>query len=276
MTPLQLRYGWGWDFTYMLSGLIGIHPTYCQELKTGQSYDVEDVTRILEDIPPAKRAKYDERELLSAEGRHSERLRGTPDELPVSGEHMPEPAEQILVVAGGPHVKRHAEALRQFIRHRPKVLECNDTGVLRGIERDTVVMNSVRLHEMAVSAEGDDPARRLLTGLPSVPAILGKSRRARVRYTLGAGQFDAAGTEVVVPGYVVGMLAVATALRSRPARIFLAGFDGFDDPAHRADHAEMETFWSLSRSSRSAHGVEFASLLPTHYTLPVRGLYGFL
>ena len=251
--------------------------TRSQELRTGSRYDIEDVSHILQEIPAEKRARFDEKELLAAESRRAQHLRRAPEELAVTRAYTPTDADEVLVVAAGPQVKRHAHALRQYIaRHQPKVLECNETGVLQGITRDTVVMNSVRLHELAQSSGGNDPSRRILTGLPAVPATLDRCDLASVQYRLGAGAFDVTDAELVVPAYVVGMLAVALALRSKPKRLRVAGFDGFSDPERRAEQAEMETFWVLSRSSGAARNVEFTSLLPTNYSLPILGLYGLL
>jgi 4-hydroxy 2-oxovalerate aldolase len=73
MMPLHRVYGWGSDFAYMLSGLAGIHPTYCQELKSSTRYRLDEVAQILEDLPRDKRARFDATELIAAEARHAAR-----------------------------------------------------------------------------------------------------------------------------------------------------------------------------------------------------------
>ncbi len=270
--PMKRAFGWGWDFSYMLSGLVEIHPTYCQELKAGSRYDLADVAAILQAIPREHRSRYRPEVLLAAENAYIEARRPA-DEREVEALYEPVPADEVLIVANGPHLRRHAEAVRQFIARRaPSVLECNHTGVLDGIRRTTVVMNPVRMEELVRACPGD-PTRALITGLTRVPRALDEEP-ARVAYTLDVGQFDPTPGRIVLPAYVVGMLAVAVALGSRPERIYLVGFDGFDDPARRAEQNEMETFWSLAR--KAAPDVELVSLTPTHYSLPVRSLYGLL
>ena len=99
---------------------------------------------------------------------------------------------------------------------------------------------------------------------------------ARTSFVLRHGVFDPDSAEVVLPSFVVGMLASALALRGKPQRLWLAGFDGFDSVERRAEQAEMDAFWSLLRAHPSANGVALASLLPTTYAVPTTSVYGLL
>lgn len=277
MLPLQAQYGWGWDFSYMLSGLVEIHPTYCQQLKTGARYTLEDVAAILQDIPADKRGKYSETELLAAVGRYAERKRTSDGEVDVKETYEPPQSETVLIVANGPHLHNHQDALRRFIElHRPLVIECNDVVPLDGVQRTTVVINRVRMEELASRPGAVDPARVIVTGLKSAPAALNGQKVLGATYSLGAGSFAVEDDTMVLPGYVVGMLATGLALRANPRKIYLAGFDGFDTPDRRAEQAEMDTFWELLRRSKRAAGVELTSLLPTTYQVPVRSIYSLL
>jgi len=180
-------------------------------------------------------------------------------------------------VANGPHLHNHKEALRRFIEvHKPLVLECNDVAPLDGVDRTTVVLNRVRMDELVSRTGALDPSRTIVTGLKSVPAGLKGQRVMGANFTLGAGAFRVDEDSMVLPGYVVGMLAVGLALRAKPRRIYLAGFDGFEDPSRRAEQAEMDTFWELARKSDKAAGVDFLSILPTTYGLAARSVYSLL
>jgi len=275
MLPMQARYGWGWDFTYMLSGLIGIHPTYCQELKTGSRYELEEVAEILEAIPHARRARFDLNELVAAENRFAEQKRVTAGEVAVTTDWQPTPHDEVLIVAGGPSSHAHAEALRRFIAsRRPLVVECNDLPFLDGVDRTTVVMNSVRAHELVQRPGWKDGRRNIVTGLASLPSELVEAGARRVDYSLERGAFDFS-SRIALPSYVVGMLAAAVALQCRPSRIWLAGFDGFPGSDRRAEHDEMETFWALLRAHPEAKRVSLVSVLPTHYALPTQSVYAY-
>jgi 4-hydroxy 2-oxovalerate aldolase len=265
MAPLQRRFGWGWDFNYMLSGLVGIHPMYCQELKAGARYDLEEVARILEGIPSSRRARFDEAELLAAEARFAERKRNDVGEVENVSPWVPQRAlEEVLVVAGGPSAAAHKDGLLRYIeRRRPLVVACNDVPFLDGVERVIVVLNSVRAHELAARGALDAKST-LVTPLRSLPGSLKSARVQRVEHILRRGSFGV-GDGIVLPGFNVGMLAVAMALQCNPKRITIAGFDGFGKGV--PEHEEMATFFELVRGQTS---IEITSLLPTRYELATR------
>ena len=274
MEPLQRQHRWGWDFSYMLSGLVGIHPTYTQELRAEARYEVEEVARILEDIPVERRARFHEGELLAAEARFADRKRAHVGELPVSEAWTPPAATEVLVVAGGPALQQHVEGLRQYIaQNNPLVLECNDLPALDGLPRTTVVLNSVRAHELGARRSGLDAQRTLATGLASLPSSLKTLRASRVDYGLEHGRLAVDDARITLPSFVVGMLAVAMALRTGCRRITLAGFDGFPNGERRAEQAEMELFWQQAKALAAARGVQLISLLPTRYDVQTRSLY---
>jgi 4-hydroxy 2-oxovalerate aldolase len=272
LMPMRAAYGWGWDFSYMLSGLVEIHPTYCQKLKAGDRYDLVDVAAILDLIPEASRAKYSAEVLLAAETAYGERTQAG-DEIAVTETFAGLDGDDVLIVANGPNLRRHATAVRAFVeRHQPTVIECNHTGQLDGIPRTTLVMNSVRIDELAAACPHDE-ARTLGVGANVVPDTLAGERLARVPFELRVGRFEVT-PDLVLPAHVVGMLAVGIGLRAKPRRIFLVGFDGYADADRRAEHTEMETFWSKAREL--AADVELVSLTPTAYSLTSSSLYGWL
>lgn len=275
--PMQAHYGWGWDFSYMLSGLIGIHPTYCQELKTGSRYDIEDVTSILEAIPPGRRAKFDERELRLAESSVANGHRAMPQARQVNVPLPRHDHETVLICAGGPSLGRHVPGLKKLIeRQQPWVLECNDTRLLAGVARTTIVMNSVRMAELISGPGSADPSRTVATGLEFVAGGGEAVNLRSVKYELRAGTFEVGGGAITLPSFVVGMLAVGVALQAKPKRIYLAGFDGFDDVDRSPEQREMESFWQLVKANLGASGVQIISLLPTSYDLPVQSVYSLL
>lgn len=275
--PLQQEYQWGWDFNYMLSGLREIHPSYCQHLKADERYTIDQVAGILEAIPPEKRPKYDEAELLRSAERAVQTHRSPAEALPVARTYAPPSAERVLIVAGGPAALRHARAVQAYVeRHAPLVIECNLTGVLGSLPRTIAVLNDVRLNQLLERAEELPEQARIVTGLEAVPPALGRHMPRRLPYQLSAREFAASEDCVTIPDYVVGMYALALATLSRPRRIELVGFDGFDSSEGKLQNEAMNSFWTLARSSGPMAGVELVSLLPTRYDLPVESLYSQL
>ena len=275
--PLHREHKWGWDFSYMLSGLQNIHPTYCQKLKSTHQFTLGQVAGILREIPAAKRSSYCATSLAESTARVLPRAEAGGRERwapPLFA--APTGCEKILVVGTGPTVKQHAAALRAFIaRHRPLVIECNHSGVLDGLPRVIAALNEVRLAELKQRGELSG-ATAVLTGLETVPAELALPGLLRVPCHLQPDIVRVRPGEVVIPAFVVGMFAVAVAVMLRPVALYVAGFDGFTDPARRQDQAEMQAFWDKLKLSSGAESPAPVSLLPTHYALTVQSLYGLL
>lgn len=270
MRPLQQRYEWGWDFTYMLAGLENIHPTYCQHLRASHQYTMGQVARILSSIPLDARRKFSGPRLLEATSAVIEGSRDVEGPAPPAFGGMT--AETVLLVARGASVATHNEALRAFIdQHQPAVLECNDTGALAGVRRRIAALNEVRLVELAPRLV-DPEVIEVVTGLARVPAGLDPEKLRGVPYHVAQHEFGWQEAVLTIPGFLVGMFAMGIALASTPARIYLAGFDGYAGAA--VEQREMQEFWDLVR--RLAPQTAITALLPTTYDLPVTSLYALI
>ena len=52
------KHKWGYNYSYMYSGLLNIHPTYGQSLSSSNRYTTSEVEEILTAIPEEKRSKF--------------------------------------------------------------------------------------------------------------------------------------------------------------------------------------------------------------------------
>lgn len=277
--PMRREHGWGWDFTYMLSGLENIHPSYAQALRGDHRYTLGQVARILSEIAPEQRSSYQRDELERSRSKVLGSETAAAGRARLSAQYRIPTAPQALIVAGGSSTERHREAIRSFARREsPFLLDCNATPVLEGIRRTVVILNRVRFQEILDRGALEDPSvEQVVLGFSDLPVTVRDERFRFLPTEVRAREFvpDEEG-RVVLPSYVVGMLATAIALRARPQRVWFAGFDGFDDPAMRLQHQEMEEFWHLLSHETSSASVEMASLLATRYDLPERSIYSLL
>jgi 4-hydroxy 2-oxovalerate aldolase len=274
--PLHARYKWGWDFTYMVSGMQNIHPTYCQKLKSTHQFTMGQVANILGAIPEARRTSFNTAALTEATNEVLP-LRGSSDggaRVPIPKWNVP-PAKSVLIVATGPSVREHSSALQRFIaEHKPLVIECNHTGILAGTNRIMAILNEVRLKELSgsgVLASDID----IVTGLESIPPDLALPNLRHVPCSIAAQTVQADKERVTIPAFVVGMFAPVLAAQTGAERIWLAGFDGFTDAAHASEQQEMHTFWRCFRQQIGPK-TEVVSLLPTSYDLPSRSIYSLI
>ena len=274
---MQREYGWGWDYTYMMSALEDIHPVYCQTLRSTDQYSKEQVANILASIAPESRRKFDRTSLTRA-------IDKTVNASPVEDSDdveldcfEAEPADEVLVIGGGPSTTRYRSALAQFISEKqPLVIECNPLdGELaeRADQYLQAVLNWVRLERLLRAGGTSKP---LVTGVSALPRLFGCQRRLirQMPYRIAHEEFSVQREQLVLPDYDVGMFALGVAALSSPKRIYIAGFDGYDsEGGDDPSRVDLGGFWPmLSARSNS----ELISLTPSEWDVPTRSIFGYL
>lgn len=268
--PMKAHHQWGYNYVYMLSGLHNIHQTYCQTLSGTSRYSMSQVTEILEEIPPANRAKFSQEQVTEAVKRvlaHQEENGDPLPQLPIS------PVDRVLITAQGPSLRTHLRSIRHFLQQaQVRLVECNDTGFFADQpQRQTVILNRPKLERYLTENQQAHPT--LITGESRV--IGHRESQGDVfhqPYRLAPLAINA--EEVCVPDYDAGMYAIAIALRDGASEIFLAGFDGFED---QAANAVMEEFFQQANVLCTSHGASLKAITPTRYqTLDQTSVYALL
>ena len=269
MRALQQKHGWGWDYTYMLSGLNNIHPSYCQSLRTEARYSMTQIDRVLSAIPAEHRAKFAPSTLREAEESVIQKQTSSDRELHALPQFVPPVLERdVLVLASGASTLEHRDELLSFIEQRqPLVIECNprDSSFAIAPNHIAAVLNEVRLEAFLRAPRS--PRTHLVTGVAALPTADANASTVSVHLGPTANWSDGA---VTLPSYVVGMFALMLATACRPTRVFVAGFDGYE-PAADPRHLEMIHFWQ-SFAGRDV----LTSLTPTTYPIAVESIYRYL
>jgi 4-hydroxy 2-oxovalerate aldolase len=271
--PLQKKHAWGWDYTYMLSALQNIHPTYCMNLRASTQYTIEQVSTILNGIEPSKRSAFDEKALLSAIDFAVNRPLKQDGPLSDIPRYVPAAGDRFLVIATGPESGQYKDEIQEFIRqHQPVVIECNpqDESFAAVAEKyQSAVLNWARLSKML-----DTPTRikkPVITGIHAIPEqYQGRMNILSHPCHVKKGEVAIGRDGLTLPAYVVGMYAVGLALLSQPAVIYLAGFDGYKDGDNQ-NQQEMLVFWEKLKPS-----AKIISLTPTTYPLNVEPIFRFI
>ncbi|MFH1317983.1 MAG: hypothetical protein ABIH71_03100 [Candidatus Omnitrophota bacterium] len=274
--PMHAVFGWGWDFSYMLSGLKNIHPTYCQKLKSSHQYTIAQVANILTSISDKHTVKYNSDKLIEVSDKVlnpvCDEKRDQVSVQPYELRHK----ESVLIVAGGHQLQQHKTALRTLIqRNNSLVLECNNTGVCAELPRTIVALNRVRLAELH-EAKVFSSANEVVTGMRTVSSELFADKLKYIEYRLESGKFNVDKQTITLPSYIVGMFAVGIALLCDAKTIYLAGFEGFESLDRKDEYKEMQDFWDTLQQSVYLRGRNLISILPTHYDLPVQSIYSFI
>jgi 4-hydroxy 2-oxovalerate aldolase len=241
----------------MLSGLKNIHPTYCQSLTEGTRYTMPQMSMILDRIPHEHRAIFNRNVFNSAVASVLEASQAAGPEQALD-DYKPGKMSAAIVAAGGPSLAGHVKGLQTLAsRDGFSLIECNDTGALESIsDRLVVILNKIKLTAYLHAKGKEHP--QVITGESRIDAELQKRRVSHLAYELGP--FAVSEKIVTIPDYDAGMFAIGIAILSGARRIFLAGFDGFEDPAR---NVAMENFFSAVRESHS--GIDLITLTPSRY-----------
>lgn len=258
--PLKDHYKWGFNYVYMFSGLYDIHQSYCQSLSSSDRYSISQVSEILGQIPPANRSLFN-RSIMEEAIKHvlkDNKLTSEEYELP---KYEIQPVERVLIVANGPSLRTHRDSLTVFHANEElNLIECNDTEVFEHVpQRKVIILNKLKLNKYLAARRETHP--ELITGETSVPENLpGRNFVFHQPFELEA--FSVSEQTVKIPDYDVGMYAIAIALMSGAESIYLAGFDGFTDPAK---NEAMEAFFAEVSAFCHKYKIKFLSITPTSY-----------
>lgn len=268
--PLKDQHHWGEDFSYTLSGLENIHPTYCQSLKSAHQYSIPQVSEILNSIPKGNRHKFSKDALIKAintvtsESQHGQKA------IEFKKEYRAKQHDKILIISNGPSTGEHKNAIQDYINeHNPLVIQCNPAKhTFTAKHHFTAILNEVRLQECSSKT----PA--IVTGLKKAPFTLKKTEVQHAPFKLKPQTFQLDASGITIPSFLVGAYAIGLALQSQPKEIALAGFDGFQ--TENLEHVEMQQVINLVQKNKAVKNIALYSLLPTAYDIPVQSIYAHL
>jgi 4-hydroxy 2-oxovalerate aldolase len=271
--PLHQKYRWGWDFTYMLSAMQDIHPTYCMNLRSANQYTIEQIKSILNEISPKNRHKFTEIALNAAIRAVIEKpgiSNISKKELPL---FIPHDEQSVLVIATGPSSQRYYPELALFIqKNQPIVIECNPSdSKFLDIAHNylAVILNEVRMNKALSNTKLSN--LKIVTGLTTITdEILSTHEISSIPCLVTDNGIEIKKKGISIPAYDVGMYAIAIAYLHNPDVIFLTGFDGYDDPEN-AQQRGMEKYLE-DNFIRS----KLVSITPTKYKVEISPVYTYI
>jgi 4-hydroxy 2-oxovalerate aldolase len=263
MLPMRDKYKWGWDYSYMLSAMQSIHPTYCMNLRASNQYTIEQISSILNTIPQSSRESYNESELRkSIDIAINQPL--TTNHLYTLPIYKPSSSDTVLVIATGPSKLEFKDEILDFIKlHNPFVIECNpQDDTFMSSKYIGTILNWSRLNKFYMSSPVP-----LLTGIQSLPTAANvNSIPCHIDKNISINN-----DKITIPSYVVGMYSICVAVLMHPKTIFLAGFDGYDIKDPKND--EMVYFFNQIVPMEP---IDIVSITPTTYPVKVSSIFKYI
>ena len=268
--PMQIKYGWGSNPYYFLSGKYGIHPSYIQSMMADARYDEEDLLAVIEYLRNEGGKKFNTATLNNAREFYSTEPKGSwsPSDA-FSG-------RDVLLLGTGPGVKRHQEALESYIKsHNPVVIAMNtQTHIDAELIDYRIACHPVRL--LADVEEHVTLSQPLITPYSMLPESvrehLANKEVKDYGITVESDTFAFGDSYCTSPSSLVMAYAFAAITSGKANKLLLAGFDGYEGKDPRNE--EMN---SIVLNYRSTEGsLPLLAITPTRYDVEKVSVYGMV
>jgi 4-hydroxy 2-oxovalerate aldolase len=230
---LQKKYGWGENIYYFLSAVHGIHPTYIQEMLSGEFYDTEQILSAINFLKNSTIPFYSLEKMLSAvlgvEGDSNGKW---------SASGWAEDRE-VLILAPGLELNRHIKAIMDYIKNKNPIVLClnnNET-----VPKD-IVTAYVACHETRILIESDGyneldaPIILPMARIPeSIKALLKDIDIFDYGMSIKQDEFKINSNGCTISSSLSIFYALSIATASGANRVLIAGADGYNtsDPRYK-------------------------------------------
>ena len=265
---MQEKYGWGENIYYFLSAIYGIHPTYIQEMLSGELYDTEQILSAINFLKNSKESFYSFEKMLSAivgiEGNQS----GTWSAAGWAKD------KDVLILAPGPELQRHIKVIRSYIKKNQNlVVLC--LNVNKHVPEDMVTAY-VACHETRILIEADSYSHLgvpIILPLDRIPISIKKSldNINLLDFGLSIKQrlFQVNDKGCILGNSLSLFYAIAVATASNANRIFIAGADGYEvsDPRYNEVSSLFEQYSAIDNA------LPICAITKTTYPIVQRSIY---
>lgn len=271
--PLQTVSNWGPNLHYVSAARQGIHPTFVQELTAHSSYSYSEQVAAIEALASGDSQKFSVEKLNEAltwvQKFDSQKSVWDQSEM-FSG-------STVLLLGAGQSVSTNLTALESFIHQtRPLTIATN----LGGTVADELIDAHIACHPLRLL--GDAKQYATMRAKLIAPASLLPDTVARemsdVNRLLNVGLTQTSETVAAEPGLVslpapqVLAYSLLVCLSGGAQRIYLAGFDGYDenDPRRQVEQKLVNNILGASFPG------EVIALTPTQFDVTQSSVHGLL
>jgi 4-hydroxy 2-oxovalerate aldolase len=264
---LQKKYKWGGSMYYFLSATYGIHPTYIQEMLSGELYDTEQILSAINFLKTSNVPFYSFENMLTAlvgfEGNSCGKWSATDWAK----------NKEVLILAPGPELNKHIKAITQYIKTKDPIVLC--LNVNESIP-ENIVTAYVACRETRILMESDrydelnTPIILPLDRIPeSIAVSLNKVKILDFGMSIKKNKFKIKDNGCTLSSSLSLFYAISIATASNTNRILIAGADGYNiaDPRYEEVESLFDQYNSLN------YAVPIYSITRTTYSIKQRSIY---
>jgi len=264
---LQKKYRWGENIYYFLSAIYGIHPTYIQEMLSGELYDTEQILTAINFLKTSSVPFYSFEKMLTAlvgiEGDSFGKWTATDWAK----------NKDVLILAPGPELNNHIKAIKEYIKTKSPIVLC--LNINESIP-ESLVTAYVACHETRILIESDHynllkvPIILPLERVPeSIKESLSDVKVLDYGLSLKKNKFKIKSNGVVLSNSLSIFYAISIATASSAKRILIAGADGYEitDPRYKEVASFFDQYSELDSS------IPICAITKTTYPIVQRSIY---
>lgn len=270
MSPLKKKYNWGTNLLYYKSGILQIHPSYSSFLIDDDSYSFSDKVNIISRLSNVDKSTFAKTKLnLSYLFNVSSDLlpNGSADPLDLIQN------KNILVVANGPSCKQHKEAIELFTEKKNIfTISLNQNKFINPNCIDAIVMSNP-LKILNLLKDLKYPYPKLITSKALIKAseIQLPDTLELVDYGINLKEnvFNAYKNYCNINSLYAFEYFLAIAGRVNPDKVYLAGFDGYQDIDKHNFNQNL-----IEKCTNNFSTIKFISVTNTKYNILKSSIYG--
>lgn len=254
------KYKWGSSELYSLAADYNIHPTYIQEMVSDERYSDEQIRDIVEYMKNIPSTSYNQDTLDEIRVKSNSDKNGTWNAKNWCN------GSEILLIGNGPSVKAYQNKIIDFIINNTlTILTINiqDTIPNKYINGIVSANKSRILMDSKFYSKLDIPLympKDLISDIPEKNMVVKKVNDYGSRIIKNS--FSISQRSCVIPFQLTAIYALALVTMGGAKKIYLAGFDGYED-----NKLQNEMLSSLNLYKEDSNSIELISITPNSYGL---------
>lgn len=267
--PMKIKYKWGSNPYYYLSGLHGIHPSFIQGMLEAKTFSCAEILTVIDNLKTTGGKKFSKDLIDTYKQNYLGKSKGS--YIPTKNLKN----KDVLIIGSGPGVREHKLALENFIKKfKPFVIALNTQKTINSkLINLRAVCNTLRLLTDHKSFKYL-PQKLVLPYQRLSKSIKDKFRNVKkldFGVEIKSNTFKFKKSSAIIPNTLAISYALAISNSGKAKKIYIAGFDGYnaEDPKRREMDELLILYQSLKRKS------ELISITPTKYKVKSVSVYSF-
>ena len=236
---LKKKYKWGTNKYYRFAALNKIHPTYIQEILSDSRYKKTNYKNILQNLKEADSRKYNPFKLITPKNIFIGKPKGK------WSPYKDIVGKNVLIIGAGNSAHRHKAKIEKFIRKNDPYVICLNTN--KSVNEKLINLRTA-CHPFRIISDINnyDSKTNLAMPLSMLPKQIFdkiKYKKTLIRdYGISTNLINkiiVKNNYCIIPNSLAVSYSLSIALAGKSKKIFLAGFDGYDDDDSKNDETDL-------------------------------------